>query len=112
MPVVGHGAGATGSRIGLNVPDRTAALFGDQAIRDVFKQALNDAGRLDSQAPDSISVLDVRRGNVDRQEQAEGIGEDERLASFHLPARIETPAGGRHRVGPDLVGVSPTGAAG
>ncbi|MGW5272109.1 hypothetical protein ACWEQP_05900 [Streptomyces sp. NPDC004044] len=29
----------------LNVPDRTAVLFGDQAIRDEFEQALKAAGR-------------------------------------------------------------------
>ncbi|WP_328890520.1 hypothetical protein [Streptomyces sp. NBC_00316] len=45
MSRAGFGAGPTERGTTLNVPDRTADLFGDQAIRDEFEQALKAAGR-------------------------------------------------------------------
>lgn len=47
----------------------------------------------------AVAVLNARRDDVDGQEQAEGVGDDEPLAALHLLARIETPGGSGNGIG-------------
>jgi hypothetical protein len=60
------------------------------------------AGRVggpQQRTPGAVAVLDIRCNDVNGQEQAEGVGDDEPLAALDLLARVETPGRGWHRVG-------------
>lgn len=54
----------------------------------------------------AVAVLDARRDDVNGQEHAQGVGDDEPLAALDLLARVEAPGGGGDGIrGADGLGV-------
>ena len=59
----------------------------------------------------AVAVLDVGRHNMDRQQQTEGVRDDEALTALHLLAGVESPGGDWDGVGgPDRLRVDQRGA--
>jgi hypothetical protein len=81
---------------GLRGPvDQTA---GEALVRPDLPDAQVVQAGPQQRVPGPISVLHVRRDDMDGQEQTEGVGDDEPLAPLDLLARVKASRCGWHGI--------------